>query len=104
MERSIQMAETFLVKYLKPTTDMETFDDLRLFEFTSNTLKMHFVERRDNLLVPEIVTLNLKACQTPCTCDKCVRKNKCCYKVGGIKCCKYCKCKGGNYCQNPIAE
>ena len=41
-ESSIQMAETFLVKCLKPTTDLETFDDLRLTAFNSNALKMDF--------------------------------------------------------------
>ena len=39
-ESSIEMAETFLVKCLKPSTDLETFDDLRLASFNSNaTLK-----------------------------------------------------------------
>ena len=41
-ESSIQMAETFLVKCLKPTTDLETFDDLRLATFNSNALKLDF--------------------------------------------------------------
>ena len=36
------MAETFLVKCLKPSTDLETFDDLRLAAFNSNALKMDF--------------------------------------------------------------
>ena len=39
-ESSVQMAETFLVKCLKPTTDLKTFDDLRLTAFNSNALKM----------------------------------------------------------------
>jgi len=41
-ESMIQMAETFLVRCLKPTTDLETFDDLRLAAFNSNALKMDF--------------------------------------------------------------
>ena len=39
-ESSIQMAETFLVKCLKPATDLQTFDDLRLAAFNSNALKL----------------------------------------------------------------
>ena len=35
-ESSIQMTETFLVKCLKPATDLQTFDDLRLAAFNSN--------------------------------------------------------------------
>lgn len=34
------MAETFLVKCLKSTTDLETFNDLRLDAFNNNALKM----------------------------------------------------------------
>ena len=46
------MAETFFVKCLKPTTDLETFDDLHhLAAFTSNALKMDF--------------------EISCTCGKC---------------------------------
>ena len=41
-ESSIQMAETFLVRCLKPTTDLETFDDLHLAAFNSNALKLDF--------------------------------------------------------------
>ena len=41
-ESSIQMAETFLVKCLKPATDLQTFDDLRLAAFNSNALKLDF--------------------------------------------------------------
>ena len=41
-ESSIQMAETFLIKCLKPTTDLETFDDLRLAVFNRNALKLDF--------------------------------------------------------------
>ena len=41
-ESSIQMAETFLVRCLKPTTDLETFDDLRLAAFNSNALELDF--------------------------------------------------------------
>ena len=35
------MAETFLVKCLKPSTNLETFDDLKLSEFENNSLKMY---------------------------------------------------------------
>ena len=38
----MQMAETFLVKCLKPTIDLETFDVLRLAAFNGNVLKMDF--------------------------------------------------------------
>ena len=41
-ESSIEMAETFLVKCLKPSTDLKTFDDMRLASFNSNALKMNF--------------------------------------------------------------
>ncbi len=41
-EDTIQMAETFLVKCLKPSTDKTTFDDLRLATFSSNALKLDF--------------------------------------------------------------
>ena len=41
-ESAIQMAETFLVKCIKPSTDLETFDDLRLAAYNSNSLKMNF--------------------------------------------------------------
>ena len=41
-ERAIQMAETFLVKCIQPSTDLATFDDLRLAAFNSNALKMDF--------------------------------------------------------------
>ncbi|KAF3853607.1 hypothetical protein F7725_014295 [Dissostichus mawsoni] len=41
-ESAIQMAETFLVKCLKPSTDLETFDDLRIAAFDSNALNMDF--------------------------------------------------------------
>ena len=39
-ESMIQMAETFLVKCLKPSTKLETFDELRLSEFENNALNM----------------------------------------------------------------
>lgn len=38
----MQMVETFLVKGLKPHTDLQTFDDLHLAVFDSNALKMDF--------------------------------------------------------------
>ena len=41
-ESMIQMAENFLVRCLKPTIDLETFDNLRLAAFNSNSLKMGF--------------------------------------------------------------
>ncbi|KAI4829411.1 hypothetical protein KUCAC02_023452, partial [Chaenocephalus aceratus] len=41
-ENAIQLAETFLVKCLKPSTDLKTFDDLQLAAFDSNALKMDF--------------------------------------------------------------
>ncbi|CAB3981218.1 Hypothetical predicted protein [Paramuricea clavata] len=36
------MAELFLVKCLKPSTELETFDELRLAAFDSNSLKLDF--------------------------------------------------------------
>ena len=36
------MAETFLVKRLKQTTNVETFDDLHVASFSSNALKVDF--------------------------------------------------------------
>ena len=36
------MAENYLVRCLKPTKDLETFDDLHLAAFNSNSLKMDF--------------------------------------------------------------
>ena len=146
IENSIQIAETFLVRCLKPATDLQTFDDLRLAAFNSNALKLDFertactsinarkhiyrahyqvqlwvqapfrdasltmnaeaygFERRKNTLVPEIVISKPEGLPDPCTCGKCARKNGCCSRVAGIKCCKYCKCKGGDSCQNPITE
>ena len=145
-ESIIQMAEAFLVKCLKPKTDLETFDDLRVTAFSSKALKMDFektactstnarkhilrayyqlqlwiqapfrdatllmnaeaygFERKDNLLLPEIVISKPEGLPDPCTCGKCARKNSCRCGVAGIKCCKYCKCKGGNCCQNPITQ
>ena len=38
----MQMVETFLVKCLKPTIDLETFDVLRLTVFNGNAFKMDF--------------------------------------------------------------
>ena len=140
------MAEVFLAKCLKPTTDLETFDDLRVTAFSSNALKMDFektpctstnarkhilrayyqlqlwiqapfrdatrlmnaeaygFERKDNLLLPEIVISQPEGLPDPCTCGKCARKNSCQCRAAGIKCCKYCKCKGGDCCQNPITQ
>ena len=36
------MAENCLVRFLKPTKDLETFDELHLAAFNSNSLKMDF--------------------------------------------------------------
>ena len=52
IESAVLMAETFLVKCLKPSTDLEIFDDLRFAAFNSNALKMDFEK-----------TLNLSKCQ-----------------------------------------
>ena len=41
-ESMIQTAENYLVRYLKPTKDLEAFDDLRLAAFNSNSLKIDF--------------------------------------------------------------
>ena len=41
-ESSIEMAETFLVKCLKPSTDLNTFDDMCLACCNSNALEMNF--------------------------------------------------------------
>ena len=145
-ESAIQMAERFLVKCLKPSTDMETFDDLRIAAFDSNVLKMDFERtactstnagkhiqrayyqqqlwvqapftdatsilnadaygfiRKGCLLVPEIVISKPEGLPDPCSCAKCAHKNGCPCRVAGIRCCKYCKCKGGNSCKNPITE
>ena len=131
------MAELFLVKCLKPSTEPETFNDLRVDAFNSNALKLDFeitpctsvnvhkhihyqqqlwvqapfedislsmnVEsygfiRSGGLLVPHIVASKPEDLPDPCTCGKCARKNGCPYRVAGIRCCKYCKCKGGELC------
>ena len=39
---TIELAELFLVKCLKLSTDFETFDELRLAAFDSNALKLDF--------------------------------------------------------------
>ena len=41
-ESMIQTPENYLVRCLKPTKDLETFDDLRLAAFNSNSLKIGF--------------------------------------------------------------
>ena len=149
IESVVLMTETFLVKCLKPSTDLETFDDLRLAAFNSNALKMDFEKtactsanarkhihrayfqlqlwvqapfkdattitdaesygfvKRGSLLLPEIVISKPEGLPDPCTCDKCDkcdRKNGCPCREAGIKCCKYCKCKGGDCCKNSIIE
>ena len=145
-ETAMEMAELFLVKCLKPSTDLETFDQLRLAAFDSNALKLDFektactsanarkhiqrsyyqmqlwiqapfrdasmhmnaesygFERIDGELVPEIVISKPDSLPDPCKCAKCARKNVCPCRVAGIKCCKYCKCKCGEDCKNPITE
>ena len=145
-EGTLQLAETFLAKCLKPSTDNTMFDDLRLAEFSSSALKMDFEKtpctstnarkhiqrayyqmqmwvqapfrdatttmntesygyvRRDSSLVPEFVISKPDNLPDPCTCGKCARKNGCRCRIAGIKCCKYCKCKGGDCCRNPITE
>ena len=60
--------------------------------------------RRDSSLVPEFVISKPDNLPDPCTCGKCARKNGCRCRIAGIKCCKYCKCKGGDCCRNPITE
>ena len=51
--------------------------------------------RRDSSLVPEFVISKPDNLPDPCTCGKCARENGCRCRIAGIKCCKYCKCKGG---------
>ena len=41
-ESAIEMVETFFGQMLRPSTDMETFDDLRLTAFNNNVLKIDF--------------------------------------------------------------
>ena len=145
-ESAIQMAETFLVKCLKPSTDMQTFDDLRIAAFDSNALKMDLERtactstnvrkhiqrayyqqqlwvqapfrdatlilnaedygfvRKGSLLVPEIVISKPEGLPDPCSCGKCAHKNGCPCRIACIHCCKYCKCKGGSNCKNPIIK
>jgi len=61
-------------------------------------------ERRDNVLFPEIVILKPEGLPDPCTCGKCPHRNVCHCRVAGLMCCKYCKCKTNDFCQNPIAN
>ncbi len=65
-ESIIQMAETFLVKCLKPKMDQETFDELRVAAFSSNALKLDFEKK---LLVPQPMPQNI-SCEptTNCSC------------------------------------
>jgi len=44
-ENAVQMGETFLVRYLKPSTDHETFDDLPLVAFNTNALNFNFEKK-----------------------------------------------------------
>ena len=61
-------------------------------------------ERRGTLLIPEIVITKPEGLLDTCMCGKCARKNGCPCRVAGVKCCKYCKCKGGDCCKNTIIE
>src|SRR4029434_1683290 len=60
--------------------------------------------RKGSLLVPEMVISKPEGLPDPCSCGKCAHKNGCPCRVAGIRCCKYCKCKGGNSCNNSITE
>ena len=145
-DNAIQLAENFLVKCLKPTTHLETFDELRIDTFDNNALKLDFektactstnirlhiqrsyyqsqlwiqapfrdattllnaedygFEIKNNLTVPGIVITKPEGLLDPCKCGKCARKNACPCRVAGVSCCKYCKCKAGENCKNPITE
>ena len=75
-DRAIELAKLFLVKCLKPSTDFETFDELRLTAFDSNALKLDFEK-------------------TACTCTANARKH---IQRVTTKCScgfKYCKYKSG---------
>ena len=61
-------------------------------------------ERRGIVLVPKIVISKPEGLPDPCTCGKCTHKNGCRCRVAGLLCCKYCKCKAGDSCQNPNNE
>ena len=37
----------------------------------------------------------------PCNCIKCAKGNVCPCRVKGVACCKFCKCKAGEFCKNP---
>lgn len=143
---AVQMAEMFLVKCLKPSTELESFNELRVDALSSNAMKMDFEKtpctsvnarkhiqrayyqqqfwiqapfedasvtmkaesygfvRNNGVLVPEIVISKPEDLPDPCTCGKCARKNGCPCRIVGIRCCKYCKCKAGDLCKNPITE
>lgn len=76
------------------------------FEDVSSTMKAEsygFI-RSGDVLVPEIVISKPEDLPDPCKCGKCARKNGCPCRVAGIRCCKYCKCKAGDLCRNPITE
>ena len=64
--------------------------------------EMYGFERSGGILVPEMVISKSEGLPDPCKCGKCACKNSCPFRVVGIHCCKYCKCKGGNTCKNPI--
>ena len=145
-DNEIKLAENFLVKCLKPSTYLETFDELRIDTFDNNALKLDFektactstnikmhikrsyyqmqlwiqapfrdastlldaedygFERKNNFIIPEIVITKPEGLLDPCKCGKCARKNACPCRVAGVSCCKYCKCKAGKNCKNPITE
>ena len=134
----MQTAETFLVKCLKPTIDLDTFDVLHLTVFNGNALKMDIERtpftsintrkhkehisnnscgykssleiklfgfvRKGNSIVPDIVISKPEGLPDPCMCSKCAHKNGCCWRVAGIKCCKYSINKGGYCCKRLITE
>ena len=51
-ETPCKLVPSAVVRCLTPTTDLETFDDLRLAAFNSNSLKMDF-ERENSLHISQ---------------------------------------------------
>ena len=143
-ELATQMAELFLVKCLKSSADLETFNALRVGSFDKNSLKfdsektactssnarkhirrsyyqvqlwiqaphrdasqflnaeLYGWETVDGILVPEVISAKPHGLPDPCKCGKCARKNVCPCRIAEVKCCRYCKCKAGDDCKNPI--
>ncbi len=56
-------------------------------------------ERKDNLIVSEIVITKPEGLLDPCKCGKCACKNVCPCKMARVSCCKYCKCKADENCK-----